>query len=50
MRTEEIGGGSMLTEFGLCYPNISNPLDKNTIGKRNRNVFFLPPDSALVNF
>ena len=30
-RTEEIGGGSMLTEFGLCYPNISNPMDKNTI-------------------
>ena len=31
VRTEEIGGGSMLTEFGLCYPNISDPLDKNTI-------------------
>ena len=30
-RTEEIGGGSMLTEFGLCYPNISDPLNKNTI-------------------
>ena len=21
----------MLTEFGLCYPNISEPLNKNTI-------------------
>ena len=30
-RTEEIGGGSMLTEFGLCYPNISDPLNKNNL-------------------
>ena len=31
VRTEEIGGGSMLTEFGLCYPNITDTDDKNTV-------------------
>ena len=30
-RIEEIGGGSMLTEFGLCTPNATNPGDGNTI-------------------
>ena len=31
IRTEEIGGGSMLTEFGLCYPNITDIEGKNMV-------------------
>ncbi len=31
LRTQELGGASMLTEFGLCYPNISDPASHNTV-------------------